>query len=108
MHQKSSSKSIYIVVGVLIVFAIGYFYFQGSKPVDNGALQELVPTDDVAARVVSLLNQIQSLKIDATFFDDEAYQSLIDHTQQIPEVPVGRPNPFAPLPGGAVSSTTRR
>ncbi len=99
MQQKSSTKSILIVVGVLLVFAIGYFYFQGGRPVDNDLIQEVSQNDDVAARVVSLLNQIESLRIDASFFEDEAYQTLIDHTQDIPPVPVSRPNPFAPLPG---------
>lgn len=109
MHQKPSSKSILIVVAVFIVLAIAYFYFQGDRPVETGLVQD--PTSSAAAaRVVSLLTQIQSLKIDAEFFNDAVYNTLKDHTQTIMPVEVGRRNPFAPISGASVStaSTTRR
>lgn len=58
----------------------------------------------VGARVLVLLNQINSLKIDKTLFSDPAYLSLRDYTIQVPSLPVGRANPFAPIPG-MVSAT---
>ena len=51
----------------------------------------------VRTRVLSLLNQINSLKIDTSIFNSLVYRSLVDYSITIPEQNVGRPNPFAPI-----------
>jgi hypothetical protein len=98
-QKKSSSKSWIIMIVVIVIAAGAYFYYQGqATPTDS-----LLTVDDtsvvVGANVLSLLNQIQSLKIDTSIFKSPVYQSLIDYSIPIPTLPVGRPDPFAPIPG---------
>jgi len=108
MHTKSLNKNWIWLVIIIVVAAVGYFYVNGSGA---GSSSTLSATSDanaaVGAQVLGLLNQIQSLRIDTTIFNDPGYKTLRDYSVVIPPVNVGRPNPFAPLPGiGTNSSTT--
>lgn len=103
----------YTIAGIIIFAAMAYFMFAPAAPQSDSLLQAEQQSDPEsnarAQRVLSLLNQIESLRIDTTVFDGEAYQSLIDYTVPVPELVVGRPNPFAPLPGApALPATTPR
>jgi hypothetical protein len=114
-----NKKTIIGVIAVAVVAAVVYFYYMGhSKPEDVGslAIQNDPEVQASAARVLVLLNQIKSINIDPKFFTSAEYQTLVDYSVVIPPLPVGRPNPFAPLPGSAVvvptptrtPATTRR
>lgn len=105
MQQKSSSKGTFIAVIIIALLSLGaYFYFKG-EPVDYSTSLETVGTPEstealvASNRVLSLLNQISSLEIDPSIFDSAVYNSLVDYTIAVPEQNVGRPNPFAPIPG---------
>ncbi len=103
--QSSSKKTIIAVVIAVIVLALVYFYFSAGEPdTEISALQTQAANVD-GTRVLSLLNQIKSLHIDTKIFESSAYRSLVDYSVEIPETPVGRPNPFAPLPGVPVTPT---
>ena len=68
----------------------------------------LAPNNGLAvdeSQVLSLLSQISNLHIQAQLFQDPAYLKLNDYSVPIPEKNVGRPNPFAPLPGEVNKST---
>lgn len=103
----------YTIIGIVIFSALAYFFFAPAAPQSSSLLQAEKDSDPdssaSANRILSLLNQVESLRIDATLFQNPAYLSLIDYTVDIPETPVGRPNPFAPLPGeSAFSATSER
>ncbi len=97
----------WIILGVVVVIAvIVYFYYSGGQaPADSSGLT----TDNgaaVGAEVFGLLSEINSLSIDTSIFSGQTYQTLVDHTVPIPVLNVGRPNPFAPLPGDLLVNTT--
>ncbi len=98
--KPKSKKGIIAGIIILVILALVYFYISGGyAPADNGSLSE-APTAEseaVGVRTLSLLNQIKSLHIDKAMFDDPAYRTLTDYSITIPEVPVGRANPFAPI-----------
>ena len=109
MNNKpaSSKKSTITIIAIIIVAVIAYFYYTGTQTSpDAGSSLSTVSANDqaVGAQVLALLNQIQSLKIDTSLFKDPTYLTLRDYTVAIPSVPVGRDDPFAPLPGMASSS----
>ncbi|MEI7463553.1 MAG: hypothetical protein WCK03_04145 [Candidatus Taylorbacteria bacterium] len=107
--KKSSKKTIIIIVVLIVASAIAYFYYESSNTVTNSGLETTAETTDAqaaGARVLSLLNQIKSIKIDTTVFKDPSYLSLRDYSVEIPQDNVGRSNPFAPLPGTASATTT--
>lgn len=111
--QNTSSKKTFIIIIVIVLIAIGYyFYSKGGESVNTDSLlstQEINPeTQIVGSKVLSLLNQISSLKIDPSLFTSASYKSLVDYTIAVPEQNIGRPNPFAPLNGPVkVTNTTK-
>lgn len=114
MNTKSSnSKSIYAIVVVIILGIIGYFVFKGFKPPEDQSFviqnqSSSQETEIKSAQILSLLRKIKELDIDTNFFLSSAYLSLYDFTVEVPELDVGRINPFAPIQGYVVSTTTRR
>jgi hypothetical protein len=99
-NQKKSKKNMFIIIGMLAVAGIAYFYYSGSNSQTASSFNQTTDEGQQAgAMVLNLLNQIQSLKIDNSLFKDPAYLTLQDYTVQIPEIPIGRTNPFAPLSG---------
>lgn len=106
---KSSKKTAVIIVVIIIVTLIAYFYYAGSAPVSNSSLETTIANNEAQAdgvRVLTLLNQIKSLKIDSDLFKNVSYLTLQDYSIQIPPENVGRPDPFAPLVGMQRTSST--
>ena len=105
MNTKSSNKTWIWIVLIVIVAGLGYFYLYGSSNQTSSSLTATSDTNSaVGVQVLGLLSQIQSLKIDTAIFSDAGYRTLRDYSVVIPPVNVGRPNPFAPLPGSLSSS----
>jgi hypothetical protein len=92
-------KSTILIIVVIVLLALaGYFYYAGGEVPESPTLQVNSEVQASAARVLVLLNQIRSLKINPDIFSSPEYQTLQDNTVSIPPLPVGRTNPFAPLP----------
>ncbi len=87
------------MVVVIVMAAIGYFYVTGSSAPAGSSGLTAESNGDVGLAEVNLLNQIQSIQINSSLFQDNTFLSLRDYTVDIPSQNVGRPNPFAPIPG---------
>lgn len=110
MNTKKESKTPYLILFIIVIFAIGiYFYLKGSE-VDSGLTLEQVNVENqaIGVKVLSTLNMLKSLKIDGEIFNTPVYKTLVDYSVGIPPLPVGRPNPFAPVPGLTLPSTNNR
>jgi len=103
MNTAKPSKMPYLIITVIVIIAIlVYFYWTGNKTSESLTLQELNNANQVAGtQVLNLLNEISSLKIDNEFFNNPVYKTLRDYSVEIPSLPVGRSNPFSPVPGMA-------
>jgi hypothetical protein len=102
MQNKSSKKTLIIIIIVVVLAVLGYFYFMGGQtPVQSDTLSENVSPELSATsqRVLSLLSQVQSLRIEAELFKSPLFRSFEDHSVPIPSQEVGRQDPFAPIPG---------
>lgn len=99
MKKPSSTKSWATIAVIVAVAAIAYFAFFAGAPdaSDQSLLQSSPEGAEVGVQVLGLLNQIESLKIDDSFFAGAVYNSLQDYSVAIPPLPVGRDNPFAPI-----------
>jgi hypothetical protein len=88
-----------IVIILIVLGGLVYFFMNGNPLPNTGLLQS--PSADVSStigtEILSLLNQIKSLEIDASVFSNPAYKTLVDYSVVVPPQPVGRPNPFAPV-----------
>lgn len=108
-QQKKSPKTLIIITIIVAIGTLAYFYFNGSSEDTSSLLTGEKPTSEVTdhtARILTLLNQTSSLKIDPELFKSAVYQSLVDHTVPVVEQPVGKANPFVtntPAPAAASS-----
>ncbi len=106
--QTTSKKPLFTIIAIIGAALLAYFFFIGGKAPASDAILQTVATPEAnaaSARILNLLNQIKSLKIETTIFTNPAYQTLQDYSVPIPAVPVGRPNPFAPIPGVPTTDT---
>jgi hypothetical protein len=99
--HPTTMKTWYWIIGIIVVsISIYYFFLAGPSKATSSSLLEQGPASGViGSQVLNLLNQISSLKIDSTVFQSAVYKSLQDYSVAIPTENVGRPNPFAPIPG---------
>ncbi len=93
-------KNILIGVGVLALVFAGYLYFRS----DNSASEILTATEPppeaelAGQEILSVLNELHGLHIDGSVFQNPVFKSLIDYTVATTAEPLGRPDPFKPLP----------
>jgi hypothetical protein len=95
--KPSKMKTYGTIAIVILVFLLLYLYLPSSSPAATLIVGS--PYGSVGSSELSLLNQIRSLRIDTALFNDAAFRSLVDYSVAITPENVGRPNPFAPLPG---------
>lgn len=107
MTNQTSSKMTWIwIAAIVAVSAIAYFYWTGGQLTPT-TLVQASPVDAVNAKTSAQSNQLNGLQIDPRLFSDPVFTSLHDYTIPVPAQDVGRANPFAPIDGEAVSSTTQ-
>lgn len=92
---------------VLIAAYIFYSYFFSSESNQDELLVSSAQRDPaviVGNEIIAALNQIESLRLSRDIFEDPVYRSLIDRSEPIPEEPVGKTNPFAPIGASSISN----
>lgn len=106
-NQKKSGAMTYIMLFIALVGAgFAYFYFIGLQTPSGAGLEIVDNSDQVAGiKVFNLLNEISAININDNLFKDGSYQELNDLSVSIPVLPIGRPNPFAPVPGMVTTMT---
>jgi len=100
MSALSKYKSVLFLLAALAVAFFAYTYFFPSGE-DSG---EALTSEDLVAspienELVQLLLRLESVTLPEAIFGNSSFQSLEDFSQQIPEEPRGRENPFAPFSG---------
>lgn len=85
------------IVAVLVIAFIGYTIFFAPK--DEAALTEETVAASGDQDLIALLLELKAIELDETIFTNAAFMSLEDFSQELVTEPVGRVNPFAPLPG---------
>ena len=100
---KQYSTAIWFIVIVAVLYG-GYVFFfaESTEPVVEAT--EAVDTPD--QDLVALLFELKNIRLDNTLFEDPLFKSLTDFGQDLVAEPIGRPNPFAPLPGTATKQKT--
>ena len=98
MQQNKSSKKSIIIIIVIILITLGIYFYMNGSPTDTSSSLEATssgpaPSGD-SLEVLSLLNKVNTIKIDPAFFETNVFKSLLDHTVIVPEQNVGKPNPF--------------
>lgn len=108
MNTQSTNKTWIWVGGVLAVILVGYFLLSRNDAPNTSSLESSPQLDSSAAgaQVLGLLNQLKQIQIYSELFLDPGFISLQDYSVVIPPVNIGRPNPFAPIPGLTAAAAT--
>ncbi|MGB3922164.1 MAG: hypothetical protein WBL19_02720 [Minisyncoccia bacterium] len=93
MKEKlSANKGILAVIIIFILVMVLYKIL--FRPDDT-----LIPDESVAANIgtdiINLKNDLEKVNFDQSLFASPGYLGLIDFSIAIPDLPVGRVNPFA-------------
>jgi hypothetical protein len=107
MQYILQHKLLSLGVFIVLLGALWYGFAASSSPAPVLSTTNLAnSTDTQDQELVSTLLQLQAISLDGTILSDPGFLSLQDFTTQITPEPVGRPNPFAPLPPGALATDT--
>ncbi len=95
----SNVKNIIIILIVIAVVGGGVYWYRQNYAVksDTNVAVSVTSTPKVGQKTLTLLGQVKALNLDTSIFNDQAFISLQEYNKIIPEQPVGRINPFAPL-----------
>lgn len=109
--MKSKLKKIIIGIVVIIIIFVVYTIFFKADPESNSLLTSTQKTDGssiLGQEILKAINQIKSLDLETSVFDDPVLNSLRDQSEEIIPERTGRPNPFAPLTGSPNESVEVR
>lgn len=103
MNSKNTITVAIVVVVAALVIAI-FVFFGGSNSNVSGGLQTVAPLSPQESNALSrdflqALSSLNSLDLDASFFDDKTFKLLVDYSKDIKDEAVGRDNPFLPVSG---------
>lgn len=102
-------KRLKILVIILVVLAILFIYMiywpnKASSPEQNvvtvteeGQVADQSSSDSEGGEILEMLARLKTAKMDTDFLNKKEFKSLVDHSVELIEEPVGRVNPFAPL-----------
>jgi hypothetical protein len=89
----------FVIIGIVVVVLFGAWYGLTSSSVPASVLSTTTPDTDAGDEtIVTTLVQLQAITLSGAIFSNPAFASLQDYTTAIQPEPVGRTDPFAPLP----------
>ena len=100
MGHLFGKYKVYIFTGLGIIVALGVWFGLSRESPSNS----LLTTENVATApagdktLIDTLLQLRAVTLSGTIFTDPLFMNLRDFGTQIVPEPIGRPNPFAPLP----------
>ncbi len=103
-------KNILIAIVLLGIGIAGFMIFGKSDSQTSILVSQNANANNIGAEILTALNQLDSLKLDESVFEDGSFKTLINFSKPIQSQPVGRNNPFAPVgkSGSATSTKTTR
>ena len=93
-------KKIIFFGAIGLVLFVAYTIFVKKDPQSTSLLgrQGNVNSGNIlGADIIKAINEINSLELDRSVFDDPIFQTLVDRGQELTPKPTGRSNPFAPI-----------
>jgi hypothetical protein len=103
--MSNTLKKIIVPVVIAALLFAGYNFFlkgDGSDSLLN--VTTATPDDALGTEIIRAINQISTLKLDRSIFDDPIFSTLVDRSEEIAPEKTGRANPFAVI--GSSNSTS--
>jgi len=98
------------VLGIIVALIAWYALSSGQTPTTSLLTTEATQDASNASdkNLVETLLTLRAVTLSGTILSDPAFTALRDFGTQIVPEPVGRENPFAPLPRGVQATSTPR
>lgn len=96
--MKSLIKNTLFALSLALIVWFGYIvFYQEEAPglTENSQSEAIVKREGF----LSKLKELDGLHLDTALFEDKDFSSLVDYSVPVVDEEVGRPNPFAPVPG---------
>lgn len=105
--MSNTLKKIIVPVIIIAVLYVGYnFFLKGDSATDLLKVSTVSSDDALGTEIIKAINQISTLKLDRSIFDDPIFGTLIDRSEQIAPEKSGRDNPFAVIGAATVSTSS--
>ncbi len=107
--MKSSSKNIFIILGIATLAFAGYYFVTqravGEPELSSSSLDVMLESTQSFIEYRQTLDQIT---FDFEIFEDERFRTLRSYSDPVEPKPEGRQNPFAPVgtDGGSVVTSS--
>jgi len=93
-----SNTIILIIIGILLAGGIYWYFFTGTG--NQAPLTAALPTQNVAqTQFQDLVSKLQPISFNTAIFSNPKFMALTNLTTPIAPEPIGRPDPFASVPG---------
>ena len=100
MKKPNLNTLFLIIAAVVVLVGLYWFFFTGTTqepPLYAGAVQ-----DKAQAQFETLIGQLEPITFDLSVLSDPRFKALVDLATPVTPEPVGRTDPFAPVPGVSV------
>ncbi len=92
-------KNIVFLIGLALFAFVLFSLFLGSGSGSSTLIREQSAQTSVTEReLLSTLLELKNITLNEAIFEGETFKSLEDFSQELVPEPVGRQNPFSPLP----------
>lgn len=87
------------LLGLIVVAVLGYYLYtlQSDENIELAGDSDISEARVAGERFLRELNTIKNFELSDELFRDPRFRSFVDFTTPVPEQPVGRENPFAPV-----------
>ncbi len=107
MEILKENKAILVIV-IIIVALLAWYGMSGGGNTGGSLLSATAPSSNNSVddrELLQLLTDMRNIHLEGHIFESPAYTSLYDFSRSIVPEPVGRQDPFAPLPKTEVTVT---
>lgn len=105
--MTNTLKKIIVPVIIAALLYAGYnFFLKGDSSADLLTVSTVSSDDALGTEIIKAINQISTLKLDRSIFDDPIFSTLVDRSEQINPEKSGRDNPFAAIGSANSASAT--
>lgn len=97
--KKPNANTLFLIIASLVVAGGIYWYFFTGSPAEEGSLSTGSSQSQAQAQFETLIGELGPISFDLTILSDPRFNALVDLATPITPEPLGRKDPFAPIPG---------
>ncbi len=90
----SQFQNLFILIGIIALAGLGYYLFiqKDAVTLNNEQIDNQISID--TSEFLHRLNHLKTIQLDGAILKDNRFLTLIDFSDDVAPVPIGRSNPF--------------